>query len=295
MKWLPVNVIIRICINDWLLARDILLKPINNKIYKGSKMQNNDKQPKQGHWILAKMGKKVLRPGGMQLTERLIADLNISQDDDVVEFAPGLGITAKLTLKHNPKSYTGIELNEDASRVLRERIKGDNRKIIVANASDSTLADNSYSKVYGEAMLTMQADTRKRKIIQEAHRILKTGGLYGIHELGLQPDNLAEDKKQQIQKALATVIKVNARPLTMQEWRQLLEDEGFEVIKTDTNPMHLLEKKRVLADEGVLRTLKIVFNVLTHPAERKRILAMRKVFRQNQPNLNAVSLIVRKK
>lgn len=253
------------------------------------------KDPKQGHWILAKMGKKVLRPGGRELTETLISHLNISQDDDVVEFAPGLGITAELTLKHNPKSYTGIELSADASRVLRQKITGDNRRIIVANASDSTLANASYSKVYGEAMLTMQADSRKRKIIQEAHRILKKGGLYGIHELGLQPNELAEDKKKTIQQALAKVIKVNARPLTMQEWTQLLENEGFDVIKTDTNPMHLLEKKRMLADEGLLRTLKIVFNMLTHPKERKRILAMRKVFREHQQHLNAVCLVARKR
>lgn len=258
-------------------------------------MQNSNKQPKQGHWILAKMGKKVLRPGGRKLTETLIGHLNISQDDDVVEFAPGLGVTAELTLKHNPKSYTGIELSKDASRVLRQKIAGENRHIIIANASDSTLTNDSYSKVYGEAMLTMQADTRKRKIIQEAHRILKTGGLYGIHELGLQPNELAEEKKQEIQKALAKVIKVNARPLTTQEWTQLLESQGFEVIQTDTSPMHLLEKKRMLADEGLFRTAKIVFNMLTHPKERKHILAMRKVFRQYQQHLNAVSLVARKK
>jgi len=53
----------------------------------------------QGHWVLAQMGKKVLRPGGRELTARLIVALEINPADDVVEFAPGLGHTAALALQ----------------------------------------------------------------------------------------------------------------------------------------------------------------------------------------------------
>ena len=55
---------------------------------------------KQGHWMLAKLGKRVLRPGGMELTTQMLDAMNISQADDVVEFAPGLGQTARLTVAH---------------------------------------------------------------------------------------------------------------------------------------------------------------------------------------------------
>lgn len=48
----------------------------------------------QGHWLLSKMGKKVLRPGGKQLTIKLIKALNITHEDNVIEFAPGIGLTA---------------------------------------------------------------------------------------------------------------------------------------------------------------------------------------------------------
>lgn len=257
-------------------------------------MSNKTINKKQGHWILAKMGKKVLRPGGKELTLKLIENLDISSDDDVVEFAPGLGFTASIALKNNPKTYTGIELNEEAAGILRKTISGKNQKIIIGNASDSTLNDDNYTKVYGEAMLTMQADHRKSEIIKEAHRILKKGGLYGIHELGLTPNEISEDKKAEIQRELAQVIKVNARPLTVNEWSELLEKEGFTVLKTETNPMHLLEKKRMIDDEGFFRTIKIAFNILTNPQARKRIFAMRKVFRKYKDHLNAVSIVVRK-
>ena len=258
-------------------------------------MSNQTINTVQGHWILAKMGKRVLRPGGKELTRKLINNLNITSEDDIVEFAPGLGFTASIALQSNPKSYTGIELNEEAAGILRKSIKGKGREIIIGNAEDSTLKDNAYNKVYGEAMLTMHADQRKSKIIKEASRILKPGGLYGIHELGLQPDNLPKGKKEQVQRDLAQVIKVNARPLTKSEWHQLLEKEGFKIIKTKTNPMHLLQPKRVIDDEGLLRTLKIGFNVLTHPKARNRILAMRKIFKTYEDQLNAISIVAKKK
>lgn len=257
-------------------------------------MSNKKLDTKQGHWILAKMGKKVLRPGGKELTLQLIKNLGISSSDNIVEFAPGLGFTASIAIKNNPKSYVGVELNEEAAAILRKTIKGENRKIIVGNASASTLADNSVNKVYGEAMLTMQADHRKSGIIKEASRILKKGGLYGIHELGLTPDNIEASTKSEIQKSLAEVIKVNARPLTETEWKNLLEKEGFKVIKVFKNPMHLLEPKRVVQDEGFFRTLRIMFNVITHPKARKRILAMRRIFRKYDKEMNAVALIAQK-
>src|SRR5215208_2548433 len=49
-----------------------------------------------GHWVLARMGKRVLRPGGMELTRRMLDALRISESDDVVEFAPGMGVTARV-------------------------------------------------------------------------------------------------------------------------------------------------------------------------------------------------------
>src|SRR5690606_36327798 len=134
---------------------------------------------------------------------------------------PGLGYTASKVLSKNPISYTGIELNEDAAAILRRTINGKNRRIIVANASETPLESESVDIVYGEAMLTMQSNKGKLKIIEEAKRILKPGGFYGIHELGLYPDDMSERSKSEIQRDLAESIKVNARPLTVREWTKL--------------------------------------------------------------------------
>ena len=248
----------------------------------------------QGHWLLSKMGKKVLRPGGKELTIKLIEALNITSEDNVIEFAPGIGFTALYVLKKQPASYTGIELNEEAAQNLRRKINGVGRKIILGNASNISLENASADKIYGEAMLTMHADHRKSEIIKEAHRLLKKGGLYGVHELSLTPDTLDEKTKAEIQRGLAQNIKVNARPLTQSEWIHLIEKEGFRVKKIITNPMRLLEAGRIINDEGFFHSLKIGFNIITHPRARKRIRAMRCIFKKNSNHINAVAIIAEK-
>jgi len=257
-------------------------------------MDTTDFRKAQGHWILARMGKKVLRPGGKELTMKLVHALQVAPKDDIVEFAPGLGFTAALTLAKKPTSYVGVDADEDAVKLLERKISGENIRFIQANAAHTGLPSDSKDKVYGEAMLTMQADHRKAEIVREAYRILKPGGLYAIHELGLFPDELDETQKAEIQKDLAIAIRVNARPLTALEWQHILEKEGFRVRKTETNAMHLLQVKRMMDDEGFFRFLKISCNILTHPQAAKRILNMRRVFKKHERHMNAIVVVAEK-
>ena len=255
-------------------------------------MKVNDFSKAQGHWILAKMGKKVLRPGGKEMTRQLVSALQIAQTDDIVEFAPGLGYTASLALQDHPHSYVGVDSDSDAIDQLEKKIAGNNIRFINGNAANTTLGEGTKDKVFGEAMLTMHADHRKLEIIREAKRILKKGGLYAIHELGLNDVN--EDLKAQIQKELALAIKVNAKPLTKGEWQSLLENERFKVKNVFVNEMFLLEVKRLIDDEGFFRFLKISFNIIMNPKARTRILEMRKIFRKYQHHLNAIVIIAEK-
>lgn len=250
---------------------------------------------KQGHWILAKLGKRVLRPGGRELTKVLIDSMDIQGNDDVVELAPGLGFTAGLVCARKPASYTGVDNNVQAASLARRSIRYDKVNMIIADASETTLPDAVATKVYGEAMLTMQPLEHKTAIIKEAARILKPGGYYGIHELSLVPDTLSEDLRQRVYKELSANIRVHARPLTTTEWTELLENNGFTVVNTAHNAMSLLEWSRVVQDEGLLRTFRIVYNVLTQSELRSRVLQMRATFRKHQHNIGAVAIVARKR
>ena len=135
-----------------------------------------------GHWVLARLGKRVLRPGGLQLTRRMLDALGIQHTDAVVEFAPGMGVTARLTLELGPASYTAVERDEAAAKIVSGFFKGERQQCVVGSASYTGLPDQYATVVYGEAMLTMQTEEMKRQIVREAYRLLKSGGRYGIHE-----------------------------------------------------------------------------------------------------------------
>ena len=261
-------------------------------------LPQSDRDPAhlQGHWLLARIGKHVLRPGGKKLTERMLANADIA-GKDVVEFAPGLGLTTRAILERDPKSYRGVDRDPQVVDII-SKLTSEKATIPAScwqrDAADTGLESNSADVVIGEAMLTMQTERGKQAIIGEAFRLLRAGGTYSIHELGLQPDNLDESVKDEVRKALARSIKVNARPLTEQEWRELLEAEGFEVLWRGKEPMALLDMKRNIADEGIGGVLRILRNVLGNKDIRARVLNMKHTFDKYSNELTGIAFVVRK-
>lgn len=247
-----------------------------------------------GHWLLARMGKRVLRPGGLELTCELLDRLAIGQSDNVVEFAPGLGVTARLTLARQPQSYTAIERDRNAAATVKSYLAGSNQQCVLGTAEETGQPTSSASVVYGEAMLSMQPPSTKSRIIAEAARLLVPGGRYGIHELCLVPDNLDQSVRDAIHRDLSEAIHVGVRPLTSTEWRALLESAGLSVVTELTAPMHLLEPARLVRDEGLFRAIRFVWNVAWNPAARRRVLAMKKVFRKYHEHLAAIALVARR-
>ncbi len=244
-----------------------------------------------GHWVLARLGKRVLRPGGMELTRRMLKRLAIKPSDEVIEFAPGMGTTARLTLALAPSSYTAVERDEAAAETVRSYLAGPKQKCVVGSASETGLPTESATVVYGEAMLTMQTEDVKRSIVREAYRLLKHGGRYGIHEMCLMHESLNDDARQELERALTGVVHHGVRPLTVVEWRRLLASEGFEVKAIETTSMSLLEPGRLVKDEGVMGAIRFVLNVLRDGEARRRVLEMRRTFRRNRKLLAAVALV----
>jgi SAM-dependent methyltransferase len=249
-----------------------------------------------GHWLLARLGKRVLRPGGVGLTRTMLAGADVT-DADVIELAPGLGRTAAEILARAPRSYVGAEQDPEAAEMVRDVIAGQkvgSGTVQVADAADTGLPDASRDVVIGEAMLTMQGDAAKHAIVAEAARVLRPRGRYAIHELALTPDTVPEAITTEIRQALARSIKVNARPLTIAEWSRLLSEHGLVIDRVVTAPMALLQPRRVIADEGLFGALRFARNLLLNPDARTRVLAMRSTFRKHRERLTAVAIVARK-
>jgi len=244
-----------------------------------------------GHWVLARLGKRVLRPGGMELTRRMLAALRIKRDDDVVEFAPGMGITAQLTTALAPRSYTAVERDEAAATIVSTYLHTDRQRCVIGSASDTGLPAQSATVIYGEAMLTMHPEDVKHRIMSEAHRLLRPNGRYGIHEMCLVSDTLDENTRKETERALTGVVHHGVRPLTVSEWQSLLESAGFSIQSMETASMNLLEPRRLISDEGFAGALGFAWNVLCDSKARKRVLEMRSVFRRHRKELGAVVIV----
>ena len=98
------------------------------------------------------------------------------------------------------------------------------------------------------------------------------------------PNDVDEATREAIQCGLSDEIHVGVRPLTVGEWRELLESAGLTVVAERMAPMHLLEPMRIVRDEGWLqRSVSRGMSPGTCRT-RRRVLAMRRVFRKYRDN-----------
>ncbi|MCC7491007.1 MAG: methyltransferase domain-containing protein [Fimbriimonadaceae bacterium] len=255
--------------------------------------QHLDAASMPGHWVLARLGKTVLRPGGLGLTRALLDHLAIGCADTVVEFAPGLGVTARQTLAHRPAAYTAVERDPAAATRVRSYLVGEQQQVVVGTAQDTGLPPSAASVVYGEALLTMQSAAGKAAIVAEAARLLLPGGRYGLHEIAVA-DTASAAQRASLEADLLGAIKVGARPLSRSEWVSLLATQGLRVVHHQVAPMALLEPRRLLADEGLRGVLRFGFNLLAQPVCRRRVLQMRQVFRKHRHLMTAILLVATK-
>ena len=243
-----------------------------------------DRMP--GHWLLARLGKKVLRPGGRELTDKLLGALDIGSADRVVELAPGLGSTTEMVLGRNPHSYVGVDRDPVSAERVSHIINGPRREVRTASATATGLEDSAATVAFGEAYLTMQPASQKRKIVEELARVVEPGGRVGMHEVAFKAD-VTDADRESVTSQLTGSIKVNVSPLSLEGWKSLFTEAGFDVDRTFTAPLHLLEPKRLIADEGPLGAARFVSRVIRDGAARKRVIAMRKAMSGNSDHMEA--------
>lgn len=248
----------------------------------------------QGHWLLATLGKKILRPGGIALTRKMLAAAAPTSQDRIVEFGPGVGATARLLLKANPKSYAGVDPNPQGRQAVAKVIAPyAQAQYVVADAACTGLPDASADLVVGEAMLTIQSPQAKAAIVKEAARLLAPGGRYAIHEMAVSSGYSQEDFEA-ARKELSRTIKVGARPLTEDGWRQLMEEAGLEVVFSAKAPLRLLEPTRLIRDEGLLGALRFWNNARKMPGAKERLRTMRKAFKVQGRLMGGYVLVAKK-
>jgi SAM-dependent methyltransferase len=245
----------------------------------------------QGPWLLARAGKRVLRPGGVAVTGRLLNELAIGSRDTVVELAPGLGATAEQVLSRGPFSYLGVDREHAMVAHSNARLARDGVRFVEGDAEDTGLPGETATVMFGEAMLTMQPEASRQVIVQEAWRVLRRQGRYGLHELCVWPDGLAHSCRRVIELELAQALQQDVRLLTPHDWQELVESAGFAIRWVTTSPMRMLEPASLLRDEGLAGALKFASKLACSPAMLRRVHAIRSVLHRRRDHLRAIACV----
>ena len=232
----------------------------------------------QGHWLLATLGKKILRPGGIALTRKMLAAAAPTSQDRIVEFGPGVGATARLLLKANPKSYAGVDPNPQGRQAVAKVIAPyAQAQYVVADAA-CTACPRLAPIWWWVKPCYHPVSPSQGRYVKEAARLLAPGGRYAIHEMAVS-SGYSQEEFEAARKELSRTIKVGARPLTEDGWRQLMEDAGLEVVFSAKAPLRLLEPTRLIRDEGLLGALRFWNNARKMPGAKERLRTMRKAFK----------------
>jgi cyclopropane fatty-acyl-phospholipid synthase-like methyltransferase len=250
--------------------------------------QNLNVETAPGYEILAAVGKTVLRPGGRAATEQLFQWANFKPGETLLELASGMGNSAIALAKRFDVQVVGIEKDPHRVAISQANAKAagleQQVRFIQGNIFELEAVSESFDYVLAEAILTMQSPVGKARILSGVRDRLKVGGRFISHEL------LARDHLESLHQDLPQATRVNATPLPEVGWIDIFNQAGLTVTQQQTGAMRLLDPVQVLQDEGVVHTAQIIWNVLTQPVVRDRILTMRRVFTQHQADLGYIAL-----
>ena len=240
------------------------------------------------HVVLAAAGKTVLRPGGRFATEQLFQWANFKPGETVLELASGLGNSAIALAKRYDVQVLGLEKDPDrvATAQAKAHLAGLDQQVqfVQGNIFQLEAISTSFDYVLAEAILTMQSPAGKAQILAGVCNRLKVDGKFLSHEL------LACDHLESLHRDLTQVMRVNATPLSKLGWVNTFSQAGLAVTQQQTGAMRLLNPDQMLRDEGVVHTTQIVWNILTQPTIRDRLLSMRRVLTQHQQDLGYITL-----
>jgi predicted O-methyltransferase YrrM len=245
-----------------------------------------------GHQVLAAAGKKMLRPGGKIATETLFAWADFKPGETVLELAASFGYSSIALAQRFGVKVIGVEKNPDSVARARANIAAAGLtgqvEIVEGDIFHLERISQQFDWVLAEAILTMQSPSGKAKIVSGICDRLKPGGKFLSHEL------LVRNREAEIHQALSEVIRVNATPLSESDWIAVCQNSGLQVEKCQTGPMGLLNLQRMLEDEGFVGTVRILWNVLSKPQMRDRVLAMRRVFQKFDRDLGYIVFCAQK-
>ncbi|HEY8462642.1 MAG TPA: class I SAM-dependent methyltransferase [Bacillota bacterium] len=169
---------------------------------------------------LARHGIDSAHPGGIKLTQMLLANEDINSDTVLMDAGCGTGQTVVYIGTHYPCKIVAIDLNPEMIAKARQKFSQYNLDILLKQASVTQLPfrSNSFDIILSESVTVF---TEIDQALREYYRTLKPGGvLLAIEATALQP--LTEVEAAEVQ------AKLGIKYLPTQEaWCESFQKAGF--------------------------------------------------------------------
>ncbi len=224
------------------------------------------------------VGRTILHPGGVKATQKLLESLKINKNTKVLEIACGKGLTSIYLAKKYDCQVVGIDILEKSIEKARFAAKSKGVSHLVSfhqgDAQKLQFSDNEFDIILAQAVLVLVQ--HKSKVIREATRVLKPGGLLGWIEFSWkkQPTN---DFISTATKEICGVCIANTK--TYDGWEELFKREGIRDLQIEKHNMELRGMLEMVAEEGWVNGLKIVYRLLTNIQIRTRMMKLATFFK----------------
>lgn len=240
-----------------------------------------------GHVFLARMGKKLLRPGGREATQRLFELAGLRPDERVCEIATNRAVTAIELAERFGVRVDGVDASPEFLAIAQENIaaRGLTNRIHVhpGKGQELPFEDGAFDAVIAEAVITMLPLEQKLATLREAARVLRPGGRLVFHELSWQTPS-----PRDLRRGLIQTIVHPAWPLTLDEWRELASQVGLRPEGLQTGSMSLMSLRGLLRDEGLAGVVGMAWNILHTPGAWARFKNMAGFFHSHRREFSYV-------
>lgn len=227
------------------------------------------------------IGRTVVHPGGLKATKKLLDTIIIKPDSTVIDIACGKGSSSIFIAEKYNCNVVAIDIDEqliEEAKYLTKK-RGLENKITyhVGDAMKLPFPDNEFDIAVSQAMLVLVDN--KISAIREAHRVIKKGGVAGWLELSWKKKPSPEfiDK---VSNVICAYCMTNVG--TYEEWEETFIQAGInnlQVLPLEFNPSRegFIDMAQ---DEGLIRSFKIMLNIMKNREIRNRVKVMGQLFKE---------------
>jgi len=226
------------------------------------------------------VGLTVIHPGGFAATRRLLEACHIDGSSRILDIGCGKGTTSVLLAQKYGCNVVGMDLSDDlldeATAIARRKNVDHKVTFRAGDALNMPFADGEFDGVVGQAVLILVGD--KKRAVQEALRVTKSGGYTGWLELSW--------KKQPTSEFLDGVSNVICAYCmlgveTFENWKKLFDESGVRELQTLEYSQEFHGMGGMRADEGLVNGFRIMLKYLTNSGVRQRMQTLDRFFREH--------------